>query len=128
MENEMLIDITAAKTAGMPNSYIKSLQIELYRAKYIHAPLELKRALLLTNLENLPGFTYKEIETNRFITEYDKYYKFYFNDIIEEIEKEHKTNILDYKGGDETKIKAEIEKRLRTKIEKDGKTKANNQD
>ena len=61
---------------------------------------------------------YKEIETNRYISDYDKAYKFYFNDIIEEIEKEKNINILDYKLGDESKIKAEIDKKLRKKIEK----------
>ncbi len=125
-ESEILTDIEAAKRAGMPNSYIKSLQIELYRAKYIHAPLELERAILLTNLENLVGFVYKEIETNRYISKYDKQYKFYFNDIVEDIEKENNINILNYQGGDETKIKKEINKRLKKKIESDGKIKEDN--
>jgi len=124
-ESEILTDIEAAKRAGMPNSYIKNLQIELYRAKYIHAPLELERAILLTNLENLVGFVYKEIETNRYISDYDKAYKFYFNDIIEEIEKEKGVNILDFKHGNETEIRKEINKRLAKKIEKNGKTKKN---
>ena len=125
MEGEILDDMEKAKRAGMPNSYIKAMQIELYRAKYIHAPLEMKRAIFLTNVENLVGFTYKEIETNRYISDYDKQYKFYFNDIVEEIEKEYNTTIVDWKGGDEEKVRKEIEKRLRTKIEKDGKVKKN---
>jgi len=107
----------------MPNSYIKTMQIELYRAKYIHSPIEMKRSIFLTNIENLVGFTSKEVEASRYISDYEKQYKFYFNDIVEEIEKENNTTILEYKGGDEDKVRKEIEKRLRTKIEKDGKVK-----
>jgi hypothetical protein len=117
-ESDILLDIESSKRAGMPNSYIRSLQIELYRAKYIHSPIELSRAILLTNLENLVGFTFSEIENNRYISDYEKQYKFYFNDIVEEIEKDNDTSIIDYKGGDEKSIKKEIERRLKLKTKK----------
>lgn len=84
-ETEILTDIETAKRSGMPLSYIKQMQIELYRSKYVHAPIELETAIKLTNVENFVGFTYSEIETNPYLSNEDKLYKFYFNDIIDSI-------------------------------------------
>jgi len=85
-ESDILIDIETAKRSGMPFSYIKMLQVELYRSKYIHAPLELERAIILTNLEKFVGYTFDEVQNNQFITTDDKKYKFYFNDAVEDLE------------------------------------------
>jgi hypothetical protein len=69
----------------MPLSYIKQMQVELYRSKYVHAPLELELAIKLTNVENFVGYTYGEVKDNEYISEEQKRYKFYFNDIVEDI-------------------------------------------
>jgi len=88
-ETEILTDIETAKRSGMPLSYIKQMQIELYRSKYVHAPLELELAIKLTDVENFVGFTYTEVKDNEYISEEEKKYKFYFNDIVESIMQEH---------------------------------------
>ena len=88
-ETEILTDIETAKRSGMPFSYIKQMQIELYRSKYVHAPIELEMAIKLTNVEIFVGFTYSEIRDNEDIRQADKIYKFYFNDIIDSIVAEH---------------------------------------
>jgi len=84
-ETQILTDIETAKRAGMSISYIKQMQIELYRAKYVHAPVELAMAVKLTNVENLVGYTYREVKDNELINEYEKLYKFYFNDAVEQV-------------------------------------------
>ncbi len=84
-ETEILTDIETAKRAGMSMSYIKQMQIELYRSKYVHAPIELETAIKLTNVENFVGFTYSEVKDNEYITESEKLYKFYFNDAVESV-------------------------------------------
>ena len=84
-ETEILIDIETAKRSGMPLSYIKQMQVELYRSKYVHAPLVLELAIKLTNVENFVGFTYDEVRDNEYISEDQKRYKFYFNDAVEVI-------------------------------------------
>lgn len=84
-ESEILTNIETAKRSGMSFSYIKQMQTELYRSKYIHAPLELDLAIKLTNVENFVGFTYDEIRDNEIISDDQKRYKFYFNDAVEDI-------------------------------------------
>jgi len=88
-ETQILMDIETAKRAGMPLSYIKQMQIELYRSKYVHAPLELELAIKLTNVENFVGYTYDEVKDNDFISDEDKKYKFYFNDAMESVLQEN---------------------------------------
>ena len=88
-ETEILTDIETAKRAGMPLSYIKQMQIELYRSKYVHAPLELELAIKLTNVENFVGFTYNEVKENEIVSEEQKKYKFYFNEAVEEVSYDH---------------------------------------
>lgn len=118
-ETEILTDIETAKRAGMPFSYIKMLQMELYKSKYIHAPLELQKAILLTELEMFVGYTYNEIKDNPFIKDEDKKYKFYFNDIIEKIEVEM-GSIL---GKDPEMLREEIKKRIREEYPENKETK-----
>ena len=78
METEILTDIETAKRSWMSFSYIKQMQVELYRSKYVHAPIDLEMAIKLTNVENFVGFTYGEVKDNEIISEDQKKYKFYF--------------------------------------------------
>ncbi len=93
-ETEILTDIETAKRAGMPLSYIKQMQIELYRSKYVHAPLELELAIKLTNVENFVGFTYGEVKDNEILSEDQKKYKFYFNEAVEEVSYDNEDILL----------------------------------
>jgi len=88
-ETEILTDIETAKRSGMPLSYIKQMQIELYRSKYVHAPIELELAIKLTDVENFVGLSYNEVKDNEYIKEEEKLYKFYFNDAVESIMQEN---------------------------------------
>ena len=109
-ETEILTDIETAKRSGMPMSYIKQMQIELYRSKYVHAPIELELAIKLTNVENFVGFTYKEIQDNPYISDDDKKYKFYFNDAVESIMSES----TDFLAIPDSKLKEMIKQKIKS--------------
>ncbi len=102
-ETEILTNIETAKRSGMSFSYIKQMQIELYRSKYVHAPLELEVAIKLTNVENFVGFTYGEVQGNEYIGDKEKQYKFFFNDAVEELVNEG-VNIIGTKESELKKL------------------------
>lgn len=107
-ETQILTDIETAKRAGMSISYIKQMQIELYRAKYVHAPVELTMAIRLTNIENFIGYTYSEVKDNEFIKDSEKRYKFYFNDAVEDVMRE----VTDFMELTDKKLKQLITKKV----------------
>ena len=60
-ENEIMLEIVSAKSAGMPISHIEALQRELIFARYKNNRTELERQQLLADVEPLNGYEVTEI-------------------------------------------------------------------
>jgi hypothetical protein len=86
-EDELLNEIESAKKAGMPASFVTSLQRDLIFAKYKNNNSELQRQLLLAEVEPLSGYTVDDLkEMEEHIFERDMTVKVNFDSIISEIE------------------------------------------
>ena len=86
-EGEIVKEITAAKTAGMPISHILALQKELIYTKYKNNPVELNRQITLCDLEPLNGYTVEEvIKLVSYTDPLTIRFKINFNDLIKRFE------------------------------------------
>ena len=86
-EGEIVKEVTAAKTAGMPISHILALQKELIYTKYKNNPVELNRQITLCDLEPLNGYTVEEvIKLVSYTDPLTIRFKINFNDLIKRFE------------------------------------------
>ena len=86
-EDELLQEIKASKEAGLPSSYVQSLNRDLIYAKYKNNTQELDRQLLLAEVEPLSGYTSKEVnEVVQYLDKKDVYIKLNYDSIISELE------------------------------------------
>ena len=86
-EGELITEIQESKKAGMPISYINSLNKDIIYAKYKNNTEELHRQLVLSDIEPLSGFTVAEInDIKDNLDPQDMYLKLNFDSIISELE------------------------------------------
>jgi len=83
-DNEIMLEIKAAKDSGMPSSHIEALQKELIYARYKNNRSELERQQLLADVEPLNGYTPSEIsDLESYVTPEDLQIKYNFLRLID---------------------------------------------
>lgn len=87
-ENELEVMYKAAKDSGVNAAILKSYLEELIYVRYATDPLELDRQLKLFEVEPFAHMTVGEVQSLQYCAISDKYLKTYFNDYIEQIERE----------------------------------------
>ncbi len=90
-ENTLLKEIKESKEAGCSVMHIKTLNEELTYVRFVRSEIDLKRNLILNELEPLIGFTIDEVESNKNIKEETKYLKVNFADLIQRFESENES-------------------------------------
>jgi len=96
-EETILKEIKLSKESGMPESHIENLQKELIASRYRNSPEDLKRNLLLADIEPLCSYSIAEIRN--FAEQIDSSIlslKVNFNERVDTFEAEHGA-ITDYK-------------------------------
>jgi hypothetical protein len=87
-ENAVMAEIKQARETGASYVYLKSLFEELVYSKFAKNPYDLKRNLMLVNLEPFVGFSFDEVETSKNITPESKFIKQNFVDLLSTYETE----------------------------------------
>ena len=105
-----------AKEAGASNAELDALQTQILETEYRNNPAELKRMLILRELEPYPHLTLSEVETYHgkgVISGEDLAIKLNFSNFVRRFEREN-TNILDFGSATEFTKKIEtINKKLK---------------
>lgn len=87
-ENELEMMFQSAKNAGVSATVLKSYLEELIYVRYGNDSIELHRQLKLFECEPLVYMTTKDVQALQYCAISDKFLKTYFNDYIEQIERE----------------------------------------
>lgn len=93
-ENELEQMFQAAKNAGVSSTVLKSYLEELIYVRYGNDAVELQRQLKLFECEPLVYLTTKDVQSLTYCTVSDKFLKTYFNDYIEQLERDQPELIL----------------------------------
>ena len=101
-ENELIEEIKAAKLAGLPGSFIQSLQRDMIYSKYKNNQSELERQLILADVEPFCGFTVDELmKFTGMVDKEDLYLKVNFDSLVDQFEEDY--IIQDFMAGDDYK-------------------------
>jgi len=106
-ENEWMLEFADGKKNGVIDSELKETLKMAIVAKYDNHPEEKERQLLLLELTPFPTYTVRELQELQIGTSDQLGIKVYFNDIIEEIERELEAPITSM-GDDISAIRAKM--------------------
>lgn len=87
-ENELETMFKAAKDAGVSAGVLKSYLEDLIYVRYATDPIALERQLKLFEAEPFVHMTIQEVQSLTYCAISDKFLKTYFNDYVEQIERE----------------------------------------
>lgn len=111
-EAELTLELKQAKDNGCSATYIREIMEEIMKTRFEHNPDAMARALMLLEIEPFPSYTVQEVITTGVARPIDVQFKLYFNDLIEEFEREN-GSVVNYKEASTYDVRiSEIKKDL----------------